>query len=174
MRFPKMHRVINRFPLIKPYRTGAIGALLDEYERALVELKQQIAPLSDEALTAMLDTETTNEDCRSIQTILSHVVYSGYGYATSIRSLKDPSLKRPEKTFHKNVKMYQKDLSALFSFTEKVMTDVRNEELEQLDEQRKIKTRWGQTYDIAQLMEHAIVHILRHRRQIEKFILLLP
>ena len=34
----------------------------------------------------------------------------------------------------------------------------------------KIKTRWGQLYDVDQLFEHAIVHVLRHRRQIERFI----
>jgi hypothetical protein len=34
----------------------------------------------------------------------------------------------------------------------------------------KIISRYGPTYDIEQLLEHAIVHILRHRRQIEKFI----
>jgi len=29
--------------------------------------------------------------------------------------------------------------------------------------------RWGPQYDLEQLLEHAVVHILRHRRQIEKF-----
>jgi hypothetical protein len=33
-----------------------------------------------------------------------------------------------------------------------------------------IKSRWGVVYDVEGLLEHAIVHILRHRRQIEKFI----
>ena len=28
---------------------------------------------------------------------------------------------------------------------------------------------WGPTYDLEQLLEHAIVHILRHRRQIDKW-----
>ncbi len=28
---------------------------------------------------------------------------------------------------------------------------------------------WGPTYDVEQLLEHAIVHILRHRRQIDKW-----
>ncbi len=32
-----------------------------------------------------------------------------------------------------------------------------------------IKAGWGPTYDVEQLLEHAIVHVLRHRRQIEKF-----
>jgi uncharacterized damage-inducible protein DinB len=29
-------------------------------------------------------------------------------------------------------------------------------------------SRWGVTYDLEQLLEHAIVHLLRHRRQIER------
>ncbi|MCA1632914.1 MAG: hypothetical protein LC802_04130 [Acidobacteria bacterium] len=33
-----------------------------------------------------------------------------------------------------------------------------------------IKSRWGVVYDVEGLLEHAIVHLLRHRRQIEKFI----
>jgi hypothetical protein len=33
-----------------------------------------------------------------------------------------------------------------------------------------INSGWGVTYDAEQLLEHAIVHVLRHRRQIEKFI----
>ena len=32
-----------------------------------------------------------------------------------------------------------------------------------------INAGWGPTYDVEQLLEHAIVHVLRHRRQIEKF-----
>ena len=35
--------------------------------------------------------------------------------------------------------------------------------------QVKMIVRWGPQYDLEQLLEHAIVHILRHRRQIEKF-----
>ena len=35
----------------------------------------------------------------------------------------------------------------------------------------KIITSWGQSYDFEQLFEHAIVHILRHRRQIERFLI---
>ena len=30
--------------------------------------------------------------------------------------------------------------------------------------------KWRQQYDVEQLFEHAIVHVLRHRRQIERFI----
>ena len=34
----------------------------------------------------------------------------------------------------------------------------------------KFDTRWNVTYDFEQLMAHAIVHILRHRRQVENMI----
>ncbi len=39
------------------------------------------------------------------------------------------------------------------------------------DDIQKVKmiVRWGPQYDLEQLLEHAVVHILRHRRQIEKF-----
>jgi uncharacterized damage-inducible protein DinB len=33
-----------------------------------------------------------------------------------------------------------------------------------------ISAPWGVTYDLEQLLEHAVVHVLRHRRQIEKFV----
>ena len=34
----------------------------------------------------------------------------------------------------------------------------------------QIRSRWGAMYDLEQLLEHAIVHVLRHRRQIERFL----
>ena len=43
--------------------------------------------------------------------------------------------------------------------------------LEESDNIKKLTTRWGQMYNIEQLLEHAIVHVLRHRRQIERFLL---
>jgi hypothetical protein len=33
-----------------------------------------------------------------------------------------------------------------------------------------INSRWGVVYTVEGLLEHAVVHVLRHRRQIEKFI----
>ena len=43
--------------------------------------------------------------------------------------------------------------------------------MEEFEADKKILVRWGQLYDVEQLFEHAIVHILRHRRQIERFLL---
>ncbi len=150
------------------YRPGAVGALLDIYEQAIAELIKTMEDIPDHALTIITDPHTDDENCRSIQTILSHVVHSGYGYATSIHNMRAHSLQRPEKTFHGTIQAYTEDLTNVFAYTEKVFQEIKDEELEQFDNALKIKTGWGQWYDIEQLTEHAIVHILRHKRQIEK------
>lgn len=155
--------------MVKKYRLGAVGALLDIYEEAITELKKEIETITDQALTIIIDHQTTNENCRSFQTILSHVVYSGYGYANSIHNLKGNNIVRPNKTSHATVELYLKDLDDVFIYTENVFKLIGDNEIEQLDNLLKIKTGWSQLYDIEQLMEHAIVHILRHKRQIKKF-----
>ncbi|RKR08792.1 DinB family protein [Flavobacterium sp. 90] len=149
-------------------RQGAVGALLDIYEQTISDLKNVIQDIPDNVLTKIIDEKTTNEDCRSIQTILSHVVSSGYSYATSIHNQKGHNAKRPEKVFHVTIAEYLNDLTNVFIFTESVFKEIKDEELEQPDNSLKIQTGWGQAYDIEQITEHAIVHILRHKRQIEK------
>jgi hypothetical protein len=150
------------------YRTGAVGALLDIYEKAICELKNVIKDIADEDLLAISDAKTQDENCRSIQSILSHVVHSGYGYATSICNLGGGTMVRPSKTFYPGITGYLKELSNVFAYTEDILKDTKDDELEQLDDSLKIKTGWGQLYDAEQMMEHAIVHILRHTIQIEK------
>lgn len=159
--------------MTKYYRQGAIGALLDEYERAIGELKSVIRDIQPDALISIVDAHTQDENCRSVQTVLTHLVHSGYGYAISIHNLKGHNTERPEKKFYGQVQAYLDDLTGVFTFTEKVFSAFKDEELEQFNDALKIKAGWGQVYDIEQMFEHAIVHILRHRRQIEKFKLLL-
>lgn len=150
------------------YRQGAVGALLDIYEQAISDFKKVIESIPDDALTIIINPQTTDENCKSIQAILSHVVSSGYGYATSIHNLKGNNIKRQDKVFHLTIKNYLQDLTNVFTFTEIVFKEIQDTELEQFDNSLKIKTGWGQWYDIEQMTEHAIVHILRHKRQIEK------
>ncbi|MBK8484467.1 MAG: DinB family protein [Saprospiraceae bacterium] len=151
----------------KQIRNGAKGALLDVYEKAIEELITIVSNIPNSALTVQLDMKTTDVNCKTIQSILSHVISSGYGYAISIQNLKFKNLDRPEKSFHENVSEYIEDLTKVFNFTETVFNEIHDQELEQSDNALKIKTSWGQLYDIEQITEHAIVHILRHKRQIE-------
>ena len=59
----------------------------------------------------------------------------------------------------------------MFQYNEKLFEDYPDLKIEESDPQKKIKVRWGQYYDVEQLFEHAIVHVLRHRRQIERFLI---
>jgi uncharacterized damage-inducible protein DinB len=152
-------------------RTGAIGALLDEYERAIEDLKSIIHNIPVKQLAAVVDDQTKDDDCRSVQTILTHVVGSGYNYALVIDRLKHPMLTYREKIPRNETGEYLKDLDMVFQYTAKVLGQFTDKEIEEPDNSKKILTRWNQWYDIEQLMEHAIVHILRHRRQIEKFVI---
>ena len=154
----------------KKYRTnGAIGALLDEYEKSLNELKEVISSLSASDLTTIVDKETKDEDCRSIQTILSHVVSSGYTYVIEIRKSLGEIIDYKPKELLSSTNEYAAALDKMFAYNEKLFEDYPNIKLEEFDSSKKFTVRWGQKYDVEQILEHAIVHILRHRRQIERF-----
>ena len=155
--------------MTKKFRPGAVGAILDEYEKVIAELQHVLTDISDEALMKIVDEKAIDENCRSIQTILSHVIRSGYAYSIYIRNLAGNKMERPETLPHFRIKEYQKELDEVFIFTLETFANIKDHQLEQLDNTKKIITSWGQLYDIEQIMEHAIVHILRHRRQIEKF-----
>lgn len=149
---------------------GAVGAILDEYEKALSELKGTINGLSEAELTQIRDTTTEDPDCVSIQTVLAHVVSSGYNYAIVIRKWSGEQLEYKEKIRLPSVESYQTALDAMFAYNVQLFEDYPSIPLEEFDTTKKIHVRWGQTYDVEQLFEHAIVHILRHRRQIERFL----
>ncbi|MBL0736832.1 DinB family protein [Flavobacterium sp. GN10] len=148
--------------MTKTYRQGAIGALLDEYERAILDLSKTISSFNETAITIAINDA-------SVQSILSHVVRSGYTYALYIQKLLGEQNSIPDLVYRKTVSEYQNDLTAFFIFTENVLKNFSDNQLEECNNEKKITTSWGQVYDIEQMMEHAIVHILRHRRQIEKF-----
>ncbi|QNK63755.1 DinB family protein [Pedobacter sp. PAMC26386] len=152
------------------YRPGAVGALLDEYERAFVDLFKVLSDVSDDELIKIIDHQTMDEECRSIQMILAHVVSSAYSYAIYIQSLNRARSERPEVRLCFSGGAYVTSLKKAFIFTVDVFEEIKDSELERFDAGDKIMTGWGQLYDIEQLMEHAIVHILRHRRQIERFV----
>src|SRR6478735_8669943 len=113
--------------MIKTYRQGAIGALLDEYERAITDLLYTITDISADELVRIVDDKTTDPRCRSVQTILSHVVSSGYNYALYIRQVLGENVKFTSDIFHPAVKDYEGDLNDVFSFTEDTFNNIRED-----------------------------------------------
>lgn len=151
--------------------TGAIAALLDEYERALHDLIRVISPLSLQQLAQIRDSKTHDPDCISIQSVLSHVVHSGYGYTVYMENHLGFATTRPAKALLNSSREYVSQLEDMFAYCRKFFHNHQDGlQIEENDPAKKIRTNWGQLYDIEQLMEHAIVHILRHRRQIERFL----
>lgn len=154
----------------RKYRdNGAIGALLDEYEKSISELKNVIINVTPSELIKVVDEETKDEDCRSIQTILSHVIESGYAYVIEIRKSLGEELRYENKELLSSVEEYAIALDSMFLFNENLFQEYPQIKLEEHDLSKKFQVRWGQTFDVEQLVEHAIVHVLRHRRQIERF-----
>lgn len=153
---------------MKAYRKGGIGALMDEYERAASELKLLVEHIPDNQFIQIVDTETKDENCRSIQTIMSHVVRAGYGYANYIRnSFSIGSTSSATEPLSREVAITE--LEAMLDYTAQTLDgkwEMTDEEIDGI----RIHSRWGVEYTLEQWLEHAIVHILRHRRQIERFL----
>jgi hypothetical protein len=157
--------------IIKTELAGSKLALMDEYKKAVDDLISVIQPITSDELVKIIDPKTVDLDCKSIQTILSHVVCSGFGYVIYIENSVGIKKERLEKKFYNITNEYIEDLKLMFEYALVFFQNHAQLEIEQFDNTKKIKVNWGQYYDIEQLIEHAIVHVLRHRRQIEKFII---
>lgn len=150
------------------YRNGAVGALMDEYERAASELTRLVEHIPDEDFTRIVDSQTEDDDCRSVQTIISHVVESGYSFADYLGEQFSIGSTRPQPELLSRRESLEQ-LEAALRYTAEIL-DGRWEMSAAEISEVVIKTRGGAVYDAEGLLEHAIVHLLRHRRQIEKFI----
>ena len=148
---------------------NAVNAILEVYQNVIEDLQFSIKNISADNLIKVVDLQTSNPDCKSIQTILAHVISSGYSYCVYIQNSLGKDVKRPEKILRLSVDEFINDLNKVIEFTQETFIEIYDFELEKFENSKKIKTSWQQTYDIEQMMEHAIVHVLRHKRQIEKF-----
>jgi uncharacterized damage-inducible protein DinB len=157
---------------MKKYRkNGAVGALLDEYEKALHELIRLLNSVSNQELVTTVDHQTDDPDCVSIRSVLTHVIRAGYNYATVIKKSQEDELDYKKSETFETVSEYQDALTKMFTYNESLFAAYPNLKLEETNPKKKITTSWGQQYDVEQLYEHAVVHILRHRRQIERFLI---
>lgn len=151
----------------KSFRTGALGALMDEYERASLDLLKLIDLVPADKFLRIYDTKTTDADCRSIKSILIHVVDAAYRYANQIRIFLALVPITPEFKIENN-KDAARAINKVLTFTANSIEGFWNLTEDQILATRQ-QTKWG-LYDIEMMFEHAIVHILRHRRQIENFL----
>ncbi len=150
------------------FRKGASGALLDEYERAAAEFKGVLNSVSSVEFGQAVDPETPDENCRSIQTIAAHVISAGYCYADSLRehfgqARSEHAGGPPE------LAETAAGIDAMVNYTVRTFEDRRDISDKEVSAVT-LRTVWGADWGMEQLLEHAIVHFLRHRRQIERFL----
>jgi len=152
----------------KEFLPGILGALMDEYERVLFEFTEFVSAISATDFSRIVDSETTDEDCHSVQTIVSHVINSGYSYADYIRAVFAIPTEQPPRKIINRQDVPQR-IGAMLRYTQATLEGKWSLSEDQIFS-IVIQARWGGDYNLEQLLEHAIVHVLRHRRQINKFI----
>ncbi|MFP5285739.1 MAG: DinB family protein [Thermoanaerobaculia bacterium] len=149
-----------------PGLPGPFGALMDEYDRAAEDLCATAEALPQDLFLRQVP--SPDPDLGSIQAILLHVVRAAHGYANYIRKARDlpmapapqveipaPAALRP--LLAMELRYTEGALEGLYDAPEEVFTRLT------------FQVGWGPTYDPEMLLEHAIVHLLRHRRQIERW-----
>ena len=151
----------------RTFRKGAIGALTDEYEKALNELKDLLLQIPDAEFQKVYN-EKTKVDFQSVRNIVLHMINSGYGYANYIRKRFGNHYVVPKIRIEKTEQGIS-ELEKMFEYTVENFEDKWHLTYGELMN-TIIKTSWT-TYDLEAIIEHAIVHVLRHRLQIEKMII---
>jgi hypothetical protein len=126
------------------YNKGPLAALMDEYERAMEEYIPLVANLDPSIYEVILNPDS--KDPVAVKGIAFHTLFAGYAYANAIRR--------------------KFGMRAMFEYTEASLDghwSMTDDDLTATI----IPISWSDHHDLEALLEHAIVHILRHRRQIE-------
>jgi len=155
--------------LDRPGLPGAFGALMDEYARAAADfcaVVERIAPADFAAERTAKD-----PDARSPRAVCLHAYGAARRYADYIRRVRGlPHDDRffPEPSAVEGPAAVRGRIADALRYTEGAL-DGLYEADEETAAALKFQVRWGPTYDPEMIIEHAIVHLLRHRRQLERW-----
>jgi hypothetical protein len=149
--------------------TNACNTLRIIFISGINTVLEDILNLSNDDISLIIDDHTKDKDCISIQTILSHILFSTRGHLNYILSYTKNKQLENSKYFYSNVKSYVDEFETLKQQVTLTLNLLTDNMLEQNDTKKKIITDWFQCYDIEQLLEHSIVHCFRHHIQIQKF-----
>ena len=155
--------------LARPGLPGALGALMDETARASEEFCSLIESLPSERFRR--ERPSADPDTTSIRAICIHAVGAAHRYADYIRKARGlPYTDRfqldPERVL--SPADVRPLLAEALRYTEEAVEglhEARDEEVAAIT----FQVRWGPIFDIEMILEHGIVHLLRHRRQVERW-----
>ena len=155
--------------LRRPDRDGPIGALCDESARAASEFCDLVERIPQELFVR--EHECDDPDTQSIRTICAHVIGAAHRHADYIRK----ALELPvDECFRFTPERLENPLQVRDYLAEQIRyLEETVEGLHSLAGEKVLsltfKARWGPIYDPEMMLEHAIVHLLRHRRQIARW-----
>jgi uncharacterized damage-inducible protein DinB len=143
---------------------------MDEYARAAEDFCRTLQGLPPGAFD--WTQASKDPDTLSVRNVCAHVCGAARGYANALRKAR--GLPHDEKripvdpaSFHTADDVRQRLASAL-QYTEGALEGYYDAD-EATVMALRFEMAWGQTYDPEILLEHAIVHLLRHRRQLERW-----
>jgi hypothetical protein len=152
-----------------PGRSGPFGALMDEYSRAAEDFCRVVE--SFDLLRFDAERPSDNPSTISPRAICLHVIGAAHRYAHYIRDAlgvefaeryeADPArLHSP-----RDVRGLLTDGIVLTEQTVEPLLKATKQEIQALS----FAVRWGPRYDPEMILEHAVCHLLRHRRQLERW-----
>lgn len=149
--------------------SGPLRATLDEYSRAIKELEKIFIALPQETYESK--TQLSDKTFADLRDIMAHVIGAAHVYVDYLNDAIDKTDRGPQTHDYS----YDTPTAAMQSVWEAfsrmvVMLGRIKDYSEGQQARHKVTTRWGTEYDIEQMLEHAIVHILRHRRQVERWL----
>ena len=152
-----------------PGLAGPFGALMDEYARAAEDFCRVVESFD----LARFDAErpSNNPNTVSPRAICLHVIGAAHRYAHYIRKARgvdfverydtDPAqLRSPQE-----VRTLLTEGILLMEETVEPLLNATEQEIQALS----FAVRWGPRYDPEMILEHAVCHLLRHRRQLERW-----
>lgn len=155
--------------LDRPGLPGPFGALMDEYARAAADFCAFVETLDASRFAAERPSKDPNT--ASPRAICLHVYGAARRYSDYVRKAR--GLPHDEKflpapgavegpgavrgRLAEALRYTEGALEGLYDADEAVHTAIR------------FPVRWGPTYDPEMILEHAVVHLLRHRRQLERW-----
>jgi hypothetical protein len=145
---------------------------MDEYARAAAELCRVVAAVPPERFVEVVD---GGGALPTVQAICGHVIRAAYGHADYIRkALGVAAGERPRgrELAPESPEELRPLLAAALRYTEATVADLRGDPTFAAEEVSSIlfPVNWGPVYDPEGMLEHGIVHLLRHRRQIERLL----
>lgn len=140
---------------------GPVGALLDVYEEQIDELKTML----QNNFTTI--TPSSDPKAWTVHRVMNHVLYTGLLIPREICKKWGGSIGNSVDSI--SITTIQESLNLLdqmFSAMENALSD--KVEFKPVYFKESVESPWGEFYDLAQYVEYAIVHVMRHHRQIRK------